>query len=102
MGSIPISKFDLFSKLKICNSHFLKDPSFILKPILKFLACLREKNGTLFQILKKKSRLQIYQILTNDDQMLILCLSYFITAVSKIVSVQDLNYRLENQTQFQL
>ena len=27
------------------------------------------------------SQLQAYQILTNDDQMLILCLSYFITTV---------------------
>ena len=28
------------------------------------------------------SQLQPYQILTNDDQMLIFCLSYFITTVS--------------------
>ena len=28
------------------------------------------------------SQLQPYQMLTNDDQMLILCLSYFITTVS--------------------
>ena len=27
------------------------------------------------------SRLETYQILTNDDQMLILCLSYFITKI---------------------
>jgi hypothetical protein len=27
------------------------------------------------------SQLQTYQIVTNDDQMLILCLSYFITTV---------------------
>ena len=27
------------------------------------------------------SQLQIYQILTNDDQMFILCLSYFIATV---------------------
>ena len=27
------------------------------------------------------SQLQTYQILTNDDQMFILCLSYFITTV---------------------
>jgi hypothetical protein len=30
------------------------------------------------------SQLRTYQILTNDDQMLILCLSYFITTVPKI------------------
>ena len=28
-----------------------------------------------------KSQLQAYQILTNDDQVLILCLSYLITTV---------------------
>ena len=27
------------------------------------------------------SQLQTYQILTNDDQMFILCLSYFVTTV---------------------
>ena len=30
------------------------------------------------------SQLQTYQILTNNDQMLILCLSYFITTVQKL------------------
>ena len=29
------------------------------------------------------SQLQTYQILTNDDQLLILCLSYFITTVAR-------------------
>ena len=29
------------------------------------------------------SRLEAYQILTNDDQMLIFCLSYFITTVKE-------------------
>ena len=33
------------------------------------------------QKLTLNSQLQTYQILTNDDQMLILCLSYFITTV---------------------
>ena len=31
-----------------------------------------------------KSQLQTYQILTNDDQIFILCLSYFITTVMAI------------------
>ena len=34
------------------------------------------------------SRLQPYQILKNDDQMLILCLSYFFTTVKKVVQAK--------------
>ena len=34
------------------------------------------------------SQLQTYQILTNDDQMLILCLSYVITTVSYCTEVR--------------
>ena len=36
--------------------------------------------------LSLNSQLQTYQILTNDDQMFILCLSYFVTAVLKVFS----------------
>ena len=35
------------------------------------------------------SSLQTYQILTNDDEMLILCLSYFSTTVIKIGQVNS-------------
>ena len=37
------------------------------------------------------SRLQTYQILTNDDQMLILCLSYFINTVIRIKNLLPWN-----------
>ena len=43
-----------------------------------------KSKGYKWQKMKKfalNSQLQPYQILTNDDQMLILCLSYFITTV---------------------
>ena len=39
--------------------------------------------------LASNSQLQSYQILTNYDQMLILCFSYFISTVSKIMSCEE-------------
>ena len=49
------------------------------------IVCRTKSKGYKGQANKKlilNSQLQTHQILTNDDQMLILCLSYFITTVS--------------------
>ena len=43
-------------------------------------------------------KLQTYQILTNDDQMLILCLSYFITTVQSYTYIASSNSKMK-QTQ---
>ena len=37
------------------------------------------------------SRLETYQILTNDDQMVILCLSYFITMYCTVAFMRKVN-----------
>ena len=53
------------------------------------LSTIGSRSKTKKEKLTLNSQLETYQILTNDDKMLILCLSYFITTLHKMIHPQN-------------